>query len=273
MKIFIHLAIITILSCSRANAQQLIDGLIASEKNFAKTSKEQSTKKAFLAFVDSNCVGFSGGEQVNVFKEWMNRKEDGSKLTWAPGFVIISSSGEMGVTTGPWEYREKSLNDTAVAQGHFTTVWKKNKQGRWKAVFDMGISYPEKIANSATIKKFEVSKPVKSITAASLLINTEMTFIDAFASDHNMAIKRVLVPDSWFNINNMEPLKNAAAINAAINNIPANTVFKSISLIASNNGDMFAAYGVAQTGDKKQNYMRLWVRQNAEWKLLMMVIH
>ena len=69
------------------------------------------------------------------------------------------------------------------------------------------------------------------------------------------------------------PFKNAAVINAAIEAVPANTVFKSISLIASNNNDMFAAYGNAQTGDKKQNYMRLWIRQGEEWKLLMMVIH
>ncbi len=261
------------LCCNISNAQQPIDELIASEKSFAKTSREQSTKKAFLAFVDSNCVGFSGGGQVNVFKEWMQRNEDGSKLTWAPEFAIISSSGEMGVTTGPWEYREKSLKDTAVAYGHFTTVWKKNKEGKWKAMFDMGIQYTQKNTNDGTVKKFVLSSTENKSNSTALLMNTEMNFISAFANDKNAALNKAIIPDSWFSINGYVPFKNAAAINAAMDAVPANTAFTSTGLIASNNNDMFAVYGNAQTGDKKQNYMRLWVRQGQEWKLLMMVIH
>lgn len=276
MKILMRLIIISMLSCSIAKAQQPIDELIASEKNFANTSKEQSTKKAFISFVDSNCVGFSGGEQVNIFKEWMNRKEDGSKLTWAPEFAVISSSGEMGVTTGPWEYREKSLLDTVSAHGHFATVWKKNRRGEWKAVFDIGINYPEKITNSFTIKKIEVSKPEKSDTTAFTLMSIEMKFNNSFAMDHIGTLNKVLLPDSWFNINGLAPFKNATLINIAIDSISANASYRggtSVNFIVSTNGDMFATYGSTYTAGKKQSYMRLWIKQNEEWKLQMMVVH
>lgn len=259
--------------CNISIAQQPIDELITSEKNFAKTSREQSTKKAFLDFVDSNCVGFSSGGQVNVFKEWMQRNEDGSKLTWAPEFAIISSSSEMGVTTGPWEYREKSLQDTAVAYGHFTTVWKKNKEGKWKAVFDMGIQYPQKNTNDTTVKKFVLSDLKNKGTGTILLMNTEVNFISAFATDKNAAIKKAVIPESWFSINGYAPFKNIAAINAAIDVIPANTKFTSINMFTSGTNDMFAVYGNAQTGNTKQNYLRVWIKQGEEWKLLMMVMH
>ena len=210
---------------------------------------------------------------MNVFKEWIQRKEDGSKLTWAPEFAIISSSGEMGVTTGPWEYREKSLQDTAVAYGHFTTVWKKNKEGKWKAVFDMGIGYPQKITNSATVKKFVLSNTENKSSSTALLMNTEMNFIEAFSIDKNAAIKKAITPDSWFSINGYAPFKNAAAINAAMDVVPANTKFTSINMFISGANDMFAVYGNAQTGDMKKNYLRVWVKQDDEWKLLIMVVH
>src|SRR5215831_15342243 len=145
--------------CLKAISQKPIEQLIATEKNFANTSKEQTTKKAFLAYVDSNCIGFNKGEQLNVFREWTKRNEDSSKLTWAPELAIIASSGELGITTGPWEYRARSLNDTPIAHGNFTTVWKKKDDGKWKAMLDMGISYSQKIPNSAVIKKIELTRP------------------------------------------------------------------------------------------------------------------
>src|SRR6266542_6492037 len=98
MKTIISFITILLLCTVHANAQQPIDELIAAEKKFANISKEQTTKKAFLGNVDSNCIGFSKGEQLNIFTQWTTRKEDSSKLTWAPELAIISSSGEMGVT-------------------------------------------------------------------------------------------------------------------------------------------------------------------------------
>ena len=272
MKKSVLFAMVTMAVGKFANAQQPIDELIASEKKFAETSKQQTTKKAFLAFVDSNCVGFSSGEKVNVYKQWVDRKEDSSKLTWAPEFAIISASGEMGVTTGPWEYRAKSLQDPAIAHGHFATVWKKNKKGIWKAMFDMGTGYPQQITNSETVKEFVLPKNNDKKEIASSLVNIELKFRDAFESNKTAAIKKVILPDSWFTINGSAPLKNAAEINAAMDAVPSNTVFKSTGLIASSTNDMFAVYGTAESADKKQNFMRLWVKQNSEWKLLMMVI-
>jgi hypothetical protein len=82
MKTTILSAAVLMCICFKLHAQQPIDKLIASEKSFAATSKEQTTKIAFLSFLDSNCVGYRNGEQVNLFEEYSKRKEDSSKLTW-----------------------------------------------------------------------------------------------------------------------------------------------------------------------------------------------
>ncbi|HEY6505130.1 MAG TPA: hypothetical protein VIZ28_14235, partial [Chitinophagaceae bacterium] len=80
--------------------------------------------------------------------------------------------------------------------------------------------------------------------------------------------------DSWFSIHGNAPFKGAASITEAMN-VNTDKIKFSLPqhLIVSDNTDMFAVYGNAQTGDKKQAYLRLWIREGNDWKLLMMVIH
>jgi hypothetical protein len=151
----------------------------------------------------------------------------------------------MGVTTGPWEYRQKSLRDTPVAHGHFTTIWKKKDNGEWKAMMDMGISYPQNITNSGTSKKLVLKNYKEVISDTIFLMTKEMNFINAF--------------------------KNAEAINSAMDLLAPN-IFTPAGVITSKTNDMFVAFGEAQSEDKKQGYMRVWIKDGDEWKLLLMVI-
>lgn len=273
MKTSIVSAALLMCICFKLYAQQPIDQLIAAEKKFAATSKEQTTKIAFLSFLDSNCVGFNNGEQVNLFEAYRKRKEDSSKLTWAPEFAIISSSGDMGATTGPWEYRQSSLKDTSVAHGHFATIWQKNNKGEWKAVFDMGIGYNEKISNNSNVAKLILNKPKEKDSELFLLMDVDMNFSDGFAADKVYAINKVIRNDSWISINDNAPLKGSEAIKNSPNIFPQQIKFlPAAHIIISKNTDMFAVYGNAQAGEKKQGYFRVWIKENNEWKLLMMMI-
>jgi len=274
MKTTILSAAVLMCICFKLHAQQPIDKLIASEKSFAATSKEQTTKIAFLSFLDSNCVGYRNGEQVNLFEEYSKRKEDSSKLTWAPEFAVISSSGDLGATTGPWEYRQSSLKDTPVAHGHFTTIWKKNDKGEWKAVFDMGIGYAQKQNNNNQITEVILTKPVRVEKETGTLALIDLNFSDAFEIDKKYAVSKVVTNDSWLSIQGNAPLKGSSAINAFLSSYADNIKFSLPEhSVFSKSMDMFAMYGQAQTGDTKQAYMRLWIKQGDEWKLLMMVVH
>lgn len=268
------LTILLIIGCINLYAQKPIDKLITTEKSFAATSKEQTTKIAFLAFLDSNCVGYRNGEQVNLFEEYSKLKDDSSKLTWAPEFAVIAASGEMGATTGPWEYRPSSLKDTPVAHGHFTTIWKKNDKGKWKAVFDMGIGYAQEQNNHKQITEIILTNTKAAEEETSTLARIDLNFSDAFEADKKYAVSKVVTNDSWLSIQGNAPLKGSSAINAFLSSytddikfsLPEHSIF-------SKSVDMFAMYGRAQTGNTKQAYMRLWIKQGDEWKLLMMVIH
>lgn len=216
-------------------------------------AKEQTTKKAFLENVDSSCIGFNDGTQLNVFDEWSKRNEDSSKLTWQPELAIIASSGELGVTTGNWEYRAKSLQDTPVAHGNFTTVWKKKNNGEWKAILDAGIAFPQKIANSSTVKKI-VLKNINSPTFDSAEpMQADKKFVEAFQKDAAAAVNNAIENDSWISIRSVAPLKNEDAIRASINLIPSHIQFMPAGSFVSKNGDLLVVYGTQKAITKSKH--------------------
>ena len=64
-----------------------------------------------------------------------------TKLTWKPTSGQMFDSGAMGFTTGDWEFRSKDPKGNKVAvKGQYLTVWKKQKDGSWKVLWDGGAS-------------------------------------------------------------------------------------------------------------------------------------
>ena len=65
-------------------------------------------------------------------------------LTWAPVGAGIAASGDLGYTYGTYEFTSKDKDGKPVVdKGKYTTIWKKQKDGSWKVVVDMGNSSPE----------------------------------------------------------------------------------------------------------------------------------
>jgi ketosteroid isomerase-like protein len=68
---------------------------------------------------------------------YMTAKESTAQLQWYPALAGIAGSGDLGFSTGPWEY---TATNGAKATGHFLTVWRRDAECRWSVVLDGGIS-------------------------------------------------------------------------------------------------------------------------------------
>lgn len=66
-----------------------------------------------------------------------------SLLSWQPIFAAVSLAGDLGYTTGPWEFKKDIKDAKPSAFGNFMTVWRKQADGNWKFALDLGISNPE----------------------------------------------------------------------------------------------------------------------------------
>ena len=69
---------------------------------------------------------------------------EGTTLTWTPVKADMAASGDLGYTYGNYVYTAKNKDGKPVANyGKYTSIWKKQKDGQWKVVVDMGNSSPD----------------------------------------------------------------------------------------------------------------------------------
>ena len=54
----------------------------------------------------------------------------------------MASSGDLGYTYGNFVFKSKNKDGPTVHYGKYMSVWRKQKDGSWKVVVDMGNSSP-----------------------------------------------------------------------------------------------------------------------------------
>ncbi len=258
-----------LLSAVNVSAQEGIDGVINAEKNFATYAVQHNTRDAFLYFLDSaNAVVFSNGKIINAFAKWNELKADSDKLLWQPAFAGISQSGELGFTTGPWEYKQ-TLNGNTLAAGTYTTIWHLNNKGDWKFLVDIGTTVSSSANRIDSIKKW-IGK-TNEITAPEA-VDIDKVFIQQYEKLHNDAFKAVITGDSWFNLPGQQPAKGVRDITVALQQIPAGLEFIPMGGGISSSSDLAYIYGTVRNNDKMENYLRVWQKTKDGYKLLLQVL-
>jgi ketosteroid isomerase-like protein len=101
---------------------------------------------AFLTYFSEDGVELVDGGGINT-KDDMRQQPpwpEGTTLTWMPVKAEMAASGDLGYTYGNYVYTAKNKEGKLVANyGKYTSIWKKQKDGQWKVVVDMGNSSPD----------------------------------------------------------------------------------------------------------------------------------
>jgi hypothetical protein len=249
-------------------SQKTVEDLINAEKAFAQYALDSNTRDAFVQFLDTGCIVFKEGKPVNGYQLWKSRPKGNSKLIWGPEFAAIAYAGDYGVTTGPWEFKQP-LNDTAVARGNFTSVWH-FKNGEWKNVLDFGVGYSNQHSAVTEVKSIKGKADHQSDFN---IMQLEYSFIAQYKAMGSIAYRTVASKNCWFNINGHLPFNGEGALTDAIKSIPAKIDFKPLGYGISSNTDFAYVYGSVHFNDKDDNYLRVWIREKNEWKLLLQTIN
>jgi ketosteroid isomerase-like protein len=119
-----------------------LDSLVDAERAFSALSVEQGMKSAFIANLADDGILFRPGP-VNGRDLWKKRPNPPGTLIWEPSYAEVSALGDLGVSTGPWEFRPpEGSGDAKVGHGHFVSIWERGERGPWKVAVDLGISHP-----------------------------------------------------------------------------------------------------------------------------------
>ena len=115
------------------------------EANFA-ADVAHNGHAAFLTYFAEDGVELVDGGGINSNDDMRKQPPwpEGTTLTWTPVKAEMAASGDLGYTYGNFVYTAKNKEGKLVANyGKYTSIWKKQKDGQWKVVVDMGNSSPD----------------------------------------------------------------------------------------------------------------------------------
>jgi ketosteroid isomerase-like protein len=122
-----------------------VDVLFKLEADFAKAVTEHG-HAAFATYFAEDGVELDDGGGINT-RDAISKQPpwpEGTSLTWTPVKGDMAASGDLGYTYGNYIFKSKNKDGHIVSSyGKYMSVWRKQKDGSWKVVVDMGNSSPE----------------------------------------------------------------------------------------------------------------------------------
>lgn len=125
--------------------------LVETERAFARMSLEKGQREAFLAFFADDGIVFNP-HPVAYKQDAAKRPAPASRppptLAWEPIFGDVSAAGDLGYTTGPYRLTDHNATARPPSHGYFFSIWRKQPDGSWKVVVDLGTETPSQEADA-----------------------------------------------------------------------------------------------------------------------------
>ncbi|MBI4877875.1 MAG: hypothetical protein HY822_24860 [Acidobacteria bacterium] len=225
--------------------------LIEAERAFARASVENGIMVAFLEHLAEKAIVFRP-QPVDGRKFYAEKGPSDNVLSWGPAFAEIAASGDFGYTGGPWELRLKPGEEPKTF-GHYLSVWKKQADGKWRAVADAGVSHPQRVPVPA-----RVALPPHRGQSRENAISAELLYFDNDYSPEHLA------DDVRVYREGAPPAQGKAVI---VNEPRVQSKTGGTDISAS--GDLGYTYGIAEAaGGKVSSYLRIWRRMSGKWRVV-----
>lgn len=260
-----------------------LQGMVDAERAFIAMAKEQNTRDAFLFFLSDDAVT-AGPDGPRTGKESIqNQPASPGWLHWEVAYCDIAASGEMGYNTGPWEFRAQKTDEKPVAYGEFHSVWKKQADGSWKNILDIGIRHGAPVGkeNLAT-SQMPLTSTKHSSASSSTMLDLDRKFVKLYEEKGDAAYNTFASKEIRFAREGELPIVTKEHWDSYLKNSPVklNDVNAMGGGVAGSN-DLGYVYGGANVGVvvegkeviKKGTYLRIWKRENSEaWRIVVDVV-
>lgn len=261
-----------------------LDSLIASERAFAQHSVDHGMRDAFLAYLAENSI-IMRPLPVKGRPVWEARQPSPATLMWEPCYAEVSGGGDLGVTSGPWEFHPpQGVGDTLVLHGHFISVWRKQDDGHWKVELDLGGSHDQPAhggVGSGEMHRGPIHADPpptdRSKQAARDIAAAEKRFSGAARKAGLAAVMTGwTTEDVRFNREGHQPAEGREASRMAVAADTASVFWRPQGTGAAHSGDLGYTYGVrlrhlGATPDSSV-YLNVWRRErDGKWRVSLMV--
>ena len=272
-------------ACS-APADDALETLLETEREFSTASQAYGMKAAFLRFLDDDSILFRP-HPVNGKRYTSGRPDSGVQLSWTPIRAAVAGSGDLGWTTGPYRVAPATEGDPSLL-GYFVSIWKRQSNGRWKVAIDLGTENPPDdscseepdltAGESATAAGPTDADPA---TARAALLDLER-LMSQTSVDRGVAIayRGVLEEDVRLYRDGRCPAKEREPAEWLLAETPGVMSWEPIDGSVATTGDLAYTYGsyrLASPLDRQVSlangyYVRLWrARSDGDWGLILEV--
>jgi ketosteroid isomerase-like protein len=267
-------ALTTSASASAANSFSAAD-LAAEEAKFAAYSVQHGMRDAFVEFFATDSI-LLRPDPVNGREFMKARQNPPIRLDWKSQLAILSASGDLGLSTGPWTSTSNTDPAAPNSHGQFFSVWQKQVDGSWKVLIDHGISHGNNAAPDRPLRALDLAK-VKSKLAKTPASDPEKEF--ALATSARGAADAYLAAISEQTRllrDERAPIDGRRAIDAYLKSVPGSWQWQPLKQGESAAGDFAYTLGTwshrTPAGINTQgHYIRVWVRdlaaQPGRWQL------
>lgn len=115
--------------------------ILAAERTYAARFQEVGVPQGMQEFLDpEDGIALTGGPPVRAkeaFTAFGGAAGAGARLSWTPTEIFVANSGDLGASWGDFVLSDASGALKPVT-GRYVTVWRKGKDGLWKALMDVG---------------------------------------------------------------------------------------------------------------------------------------
>lgn len=258
-----------------------MDSLVNAERAFARMSVETTQREAFLANFADDGVWFTPGPANTrraLTAQPAPAQPPPTTLDWRPVTGDVSSSGDLGYTTGPWTSTEKATG-RPVSNGWYFTVWGRHGDRPWKVRADFGVQRTGATPDARLeFRRAEVrpvvptSRPDLATCAAELRAADAAFAAAATARGMAAALEAHATEDVCLFRQGLAPIEGRAAALSSAAGTLLRLVWQPSEAAASVAGDLGFTYGsytqsAAGGAEQRGFYLHVWKRRPGGWRL------
>ena len=243
------------------------------ERAFAKAATVVGWRDAFLEYFADEAISLL--PEVARAKDGLRKQPSTPfavfELIWEPRTGDVAASGDLGWLTGPSTSISRKGTEARTAHGCYLSVWKKQPDGRWRVVIDVGANAPEPVAFAAGFTRTTISDPYKGqdgkTAAEKRLADADRELNEQIAATgFAKAFDARLAQSSRLHRpGNVPPLGPPAIVKWLEQNAASGTA-RTIGVESAASGDFGYTHGRFEVREPKASagaYLRLWNRDAA----------
>jgi ketosteroid isomerase-like protein len=163
-----------VLSAQGRSDLTALQAIADTERAFAQRATVVGWKQAFLEYFAEDAIAFAG-EGTAPAKEGLRAAPDPPRdlqLLWEPRVGDAAASGELGYLTGPSTTINPARNNGAPRYGNYTSIWKRQPDGSFKVIIDVGVNVPDEppfapgFTRAASASRYTGTESVEAATEA-----------------------------------------------------------------------------------------------------------